>query len=121
MHHKFLPWCMSMAALQLHVRLLVLAVSSFGPSTHGHAGCKLSLTKLSITILSFFMQVGVLAPLVRLLHVGDAQTQRAAALLVGQFAAPPLEEGTLTVGLGERDGVGEEQQNSQGCDRLCLP
>jgi hypothetical protein len=47
------------------------------------------------------LQVGVLLPLVRLLMVGDSQTQRAAALLVGQFAAPPLEAGALIVGLGE--------------------
>jgi hypothetical protein len=55
------------------------------------------------------LQVGVLLPLVRLLMVGDSQTQRAAALLVGQFAAPPLEPGALTVGLGERhNGCGRD-------------
>lgn len=46
------------------------------------------------------LQAGVLLPLVRLLSVGDSQTQRAVALLVGQFAAPPLQEGALTVGRG---------------------
>lgn len=55
----------------------------------------------SCAALCCAVQVGVLLPLVRLLMVGDSRTQGAAALLVGQFAAPPLEEGALTVGLGE--------------------
>lgn len=39
-------------------------------------------------------------PLVRLLAVGGSSAQRGAALLVGQFAAPPLEEGDLDVPAG---------------------
>jgi len=49
-------------------------------------------------------------PLVRqLLCVGGSvgvEGVRCAALLVGQFAAPPLEEGALAVGLGEGGGGG---------------
>lgn len=51
-------------------------------------------------------QVGVLLPLVRLLSVGGSEVQRAVALLVGQFAAPPLSEGALTAGRGELAGGG---------------
>lgn len=57
-------------------------------------------------------------PLTQLLSTArDPDTQRAAALLVGQLAAPPLEEEAL---LAAADGMGEQTAGTVICVVFCV-